>query len=205
MSERLAIDGGPPVRSRPFPSWPVHDEREVEALREVVESGNWGGFPSPNVKAAQFAEAFASHQTARFGICTSSGTTAIEVALKAAGLRAGDEVIIPALTFVATAAAPLYKGAVPIFADVEPDTWCLDPAQVERAITERTKAVLPVHLGSRMADMDRIAEIARPRGLRVIEDCAHMHGGRWRDKGAGTLGDLGAFSFQNSKLMTAGG
>ena len=204
MPEALAIDGGTPVRRAPFHPWPVHDEREVAALREVVESGNWGGFPSPNVQAAQLAEAFASFQGARFGICTSSGTTAIEVALKAAGLRAGDEVIIPALTFVATAAAALYMGAVPVFADVNADTWCLDPAQVEGAITERTKAVLPVHLGSRMADMDRIVEIAQARGLRVIEDCAHMHGGRWRTEGAGTLGDLGAFSFQNSKLMTAG-
>jgi dTDP-4-amino-4,6-dideoxygalactose transaminase len=228
MPQTLALDGGAPVRRTPFHPWPVHDEREVAALREVVESGNWGGYPSPNKQAAQLAEAFASFQGARFGICTSSGTTAIEVALKAAGLRAGDDVIIPALTFVATAAAALYMGAVPVFADVDPETWCLDPDAVERAITPRTKAVLPVHLGSRMADMDRIVEIARARGLRVIEDCAHMHGGRWTSRdalealadplgssppsrstplpsgGAGTLGDLGAFSFQNSKLMTAG-
>jgi dTDP-4-amino-4,6-dideoxygalactose transaminase len=204
VPQTLAIDGGMPVRTAPFHPWPVHDEREVAALREVVESGNWGGFPSPNVQAAKLAEAFAAYQGARFGICTSSGTTAIEVALKAAGLRAGDEVIIPALTFVATAAAALYMGAVPVFADVDPDSWCLDPEQVERAVTERTKALLPVHLGSRMADMDRIMEIARRHGLRVIEDCAHMHGGRWTTRGAGTIGDLGAFSFQNSKLMTAG-
>lgn len=204
MSETLAIDGGTPVRRAPFHPWPVHDEREVEALREVVESGNWGGFPSPNVKAAQFAQAFAAYQTARFGICTSSGTTALEVALKAAGVRAGDEVIVPALTFVATAAAPLYMGAVPVFVDIDPDTWCLDPAKVEKAITERTRALIPVHLGSCMADMDRIIEIARQRGLRVIEDCAHMHGGFWQERGAGSIGDLGCFSFQNSKLMTAG-
>ncbi len=204
MPDTLAIDGGPPVRTTPFPSWPVHDEREVQALREVIESGNWGGFPSPNQRAAQFAEAFASYQTARFGICTSSGTTALEVALKAAGVKPGDEVIIPALTFVATPAAALYMGAVPVFADIDPDTWCLDPDQAERAATDRTRAIVPVHLGSRMADMDRIMDLAAERGLRVIEDCAHMHGAFWRDKGAGSIGDLGCFSFQNTKLMTAG-
>ncbi len=176
----------------------------MEALREVVESSNWGGFPSPNVKAACFAEAFAAHQKARFGICTSSGTTALEVALKAAGVRPRDEVIVPALTFVATAAAPLYMGAVPVFVDIDPETWCIDPDLVEAAITERTRAIIPVHLGSRMADMDRIMAIARTRGLRVIEDSAHAHGCFWGDQGAGAIGDLGAFSFQQSKLMTAG-
>jgi dTDP-4-amino-4,6-dideoxygalactose transaminase len=204
MPEKLAMDGGTPVRTKPFPRWPVFDEREVDALREVVESGNWGGFPSPNVQASRFAEAFAASQTAAHGICTSSGTTALEVALKAAGIGPGDEVIISALTFVATAAAPLYMGAVPVFADIDTDTWCVDPDAVEAAVTERTKAIMPVHLGSRMADMDRIMQIAQRRGLRVIEDCAHMQGGFWQGKGAGSIGDLGCFSFQNSKLMTAG-
>ena len=204
MAETLAIDGGAPVRREPFPAWPVHDEREVDALREVVESGNWGGFPSPNRRAAAFAAAFAAYQTAGFGICTASGTTALEVALKAAGVGAGDEVIIPALTFVATAGAALYMGAVPVFADIDPETWCIDPDAAERAITERTRAIVAVHLGSRMADMDRIVELAKRRGLRVIEDCAHMHGAFWRGKGAGSIGDLGCFSFQNTKLMTAG-
>jgi dTDP-4-amino-4,6-dideoxygalactose transaminase len=204
MPATLAVDGGTPVRSAPFPSWPVHDEREVAALREVAESGNWGGFPSPNVQAARFAEAFASYHTARFGNCTSSGTAALEVALRAAGVGRGDEVIVPALTFVATPAAALYMGAAPVFADIDPDTWCLDPKELERAITPRTKAVVPVHLGSRMADMDAIMAIAQRHGLRVIEDCAHMHGGFWRERGAGSIGDLGCFSFQQSKLMTAG-
>jgi dTDP-4-amino-4,6-dideoxygalactose transaminase len=231
MAEQLAVDGGKPVRKvkkRPFHEWPVHDEHELEALREVLESGNWGGFPSPNVQAAQLAEAFAAHQDARYGICTSSGTTAIEVALKAAGLRPGDEVIIPALTFVATAAAALYMGAVPVFVDIDDGTWCIDAEKAEAAVTPRTKAILPVHLGSRMADMDAIMDIARRNGLRVIEDCAHMQGGAWRTSsaqdgvtgpstssppsrstplpsgGAGSIGDLGAFSFQQSKLITAG-
>ncbi|MEX2160147.1 MAG: DegT/DnrJ/EryC1/StrS family aminotransferase [Dehalococcoidia bacterium] len=204
MPDALAVDGGTPVRTAPFPSWPVHDEREVAALREVVESGNWGGFPSPNVQASRFAERFAAAQTARFGVCTSSGTTALEVALKAAGVRAGDEVIMPALTFVATAAAALYMGAVPVFVDIDPGTWTIDPSAAEAAITERTHAIVAVHLGSRICDMDRIMEIAGSRSLRVVEDCAHMHGGFWNARGAGSLGDIGAFSFQQSKLMTAG-
>jgi dTDP-4-amino-4,6-dideoxygalactose transaminase len=204
LAEPLAIDGGTPVRAKPFTEWPAHDEREVRAVQKVVESGNWGGFPSPNEHAARFAEEFAAYHKARYGICTASGTTALEVALKAAGVRAGDEVIVPALTFVATAAAPLYMGAIPVFADIDADTWCVDPDQVEEAVTERTRAIMPVHLGSRMADMDRIVEIARRHDLKVIEDCAHMHGGFWRDGGAGSIGDLGAFSFQNTKLMTSG-
>ncbi len=204
MPDQLAIDGCLPVRETPFHPWPVFDEREVEALREVLESRSWGGYPSPNKQAARFAEAFAGYQGARFGVCTSSGTTALEVALKVAGVRAGDEVLVPALTFVATAAAPLYMGAVPVFADVDPGTWCLDPEGARRAVTSRTKAIIPVHLGSRMVDMDAIVELARERGLHVIEDCAHMQGGRWRDRGVGSIGDLGCFSFQNSKLMTAG-
>jgi dTDP-4-amino-4,6-dideoxygalactose transaminase len=204
MPEQLAVDGGTPIRKKPWPKWPVHDENEVEGLRRVVETGNWGGFPSPNVEAAQFAADFAAYQGAKFGNCTASGTTALEVALKAAGVGPGDEVIMPALTFVATAASALYMGAVPVFADVDPDTWCLEPGEAARAITEKTKVILPVHLGSRFVDMDAIMELARAKDLRVVEDCAHMHGGFWNGKGAGSLGDLGAFSFQNTKLMTSG-
>ncbi len=200
----LAVRGGAPLRTRPWPAWPQHDERELRNLQQVLDSGNWGGFPSPNVMAGEFAERFAAYHGAAYGICTTGGTTALEVALKAAGLQRGDEVLVPALTFYATAFAALVQGFKPVFVDVDPGTWCIDTAQIERQITPDTRAILPVHLGSRMADMDRIGEIAWEHNLRVIEDCAHMHGGFWRGHGAGTLGDLGCFSFQSSKLMTCG-
>lgn len=200
----LAVRGGTPLRTKPWPEWPQHDEREIAYLTRVVESGNWGGFPSPNVVGGEFASRFAAYHGARFGITTTGGTTALEIALKAAGLERGDEVLVPALTFYATAFAALVQGFKPVFVDIDADTWCIDPAQIERHITPDTRAILPVHLGSRMADMDRIGEIAGKHNLTVVEDCAHVHGGFWRGKGAGTLGDMGCFSFQSSKLMTCG-
>jgi dTDP-4-amino-4,6-dideoxygalactose transaminase len=128
----------------------------------------------------------------------------MEVALKALGIGWGDEVIIPALTFAATVYAPIAAGALPVIVDVTPETWTIDPALVEAAITPRTRAIMPVHLGHQMADMDRIMEIARSHSLAVVEDCAHAHGQRWNDQGAGCIGDFGSFSHQSSKIMTAG-
>ncbi|MEX2247115.1 MAG: DegT/DnrJ/EryC1/StrS family aminotransferase [Dehalococcoidia bacterium] len=200
----LALRGGAPLRTKPWPDWPQYDHREVENLTRVVESRNWGGFPSPNVLAGEFAERFAAQHGAKAGICATAGTTALEVALRAAGLERGDEVLVPALTFYATAFAALVQGFIPVFVDIDPDTWCIDAAQIERHITPRTRAVLPVHLGSRIADMDAIGEIARKHNLRVVEDCAHVHGATWRGRGVGSLGDIGCFSFQSSKLMTCG-
>lgn len=201
---KLAIRGGEPLRTKAWPEWPQYDEREQRNIMRVLESRNWGGFPSPNVMAGEFAERFAAYHGARYGICTTGGTTALEVSLRAAGLERGDEVLVPALTFYATAFAALVQGFKPVFVDIDPATWCIDASQIERHITPDTRAILPVHLGSRMADMDRIGEIARARHLAVVEDCAHMHGGAWRGRGAGSIGDFGAFSFQASKLMTCG-
>lgn len=200
----LAVRGGPPLCTKPWPAWPQHDEREVAYLRRVAESGNWGGFPSPNVIAGEFAEKFAAYHGAAAGICTTGGTTALEVALRACGLEPGDEFIVPALTFYATAFAGLVQGFKPVFVDIDPDTWCLDASRIEAQITPDTRAILPVHFGSRMADMDRIMAISEEHDLWVIEDCAHMHGGFWNGEGAGAIGDIGCFSFQSSKLMTSG-
>ena len=133
-----------------------------------------------------------------------NGTITMEVACKALGIGWGDEVIVPALTFAATAYAPMAAGALPVFVDITPETWTIDPDLVEAAITERTRAIIPVHLGHHMADMDRIMDLARRHGLAVIEDSAHAHGQRWRDQGAGCIGDFGSFSHQSSKILTSG-
>ena len=133
-----------------------------------------------------------------------NGTAALEVALRVAGVGAGDEVIVPALTWLTTASSALFVNATPVFVDIEPDTYCIAPEQIEAAISERTKAVIPVHLYGCLADMDRILDIAQKHDLVVIEDCAHTHGSRWRGQGVGSLGDLGCFSFEASKTMTSG-
>jgi dTDP-4-amino-4,6-dideoxygalactose transaminase len=201
----LAITGGAPVRTTPYPSWPQTDDEEyVAAVTEVVRSGEWGGFPEPGVHAAAFEEAFASYQGARHGIPMMNGSVTMEVACKALGIGWGDEVIVPALTFAATAYAPMAAGALPVIVDVTPETWTIDPDLVEAAISDRTRAIIPVHLGHQMADMDRLMEIAARHGVAVIEDCAHAHGQRWRGQGAGCIGDFGSFSHQSSKILTSG-
>jgi len=201
---KLALRGGDPVRTRPFTAWPIYDEREARSLQRVLESRNWGGYPCPNDHAREFARRFATSHNANYGVAVANGTVSLELALEAAGIGFGDEVIVPAYTWEGTAAAVLFAGAVPIFVDVDHDTYCLDARLIEAAITERTRAIIPVHLGFRFADMDAIMEIAARHDLFVLEDCAHAHGGRWRDKGAGSIGHAGSFSFQTSKLMTAG-
>ena len=201
---KLAISGGPAVRSVAYPDWPSLDESDVEAVTAVVRGGQVGGFPEPGPRAAEFAAGFAAYQGANHGIVMANGTVTMEVALKALGVGWGDEVIIPALTFAATPYAAMAAGALPVFVDVEPDRWTIDPDLIEAAVTPRTRAIMPVHLGQQMADMDRIMEIARRRDLFVVEDCAHAHGQRWRDRGAGTIGDFGSFSHQSTKILTAG-
>jgi dTDP-4-amino-4,6-dideoxygalactose transaminase len=201
---RLAIAGGSPVRSAPYPDWPSLDESDVDAVTAVVRGGQVGGFPEPGPKAAEFAAGFAAYQGAAHGIVMANGTVTMEVALKALGVGWGDEVIVPALTFAATPYAAMAAGALPVFVDVEREHWTIDPDLVEAAVTPRTRAIMPVHLGQQMADMDRIMEIARRHDLFVVEDCAHAHGQRWRDQGAGCIGDFGSFSHQSTKILTAG-
>ncbi|MGH9766440.1 MAG: DegT/DnrJ/EryC1/StrS family aminotransferase [Blastocatellia bacterium] len=206
---KLALRGGSPVRSKPFTAWPIYDDREARGLQTVLESRNWGGYPCPNDFAREFGRKFAEHHNARYGVAVANGTVSLELALQAAGVGFGDEVIVPAYTWEGTAAAVLFSGAAPVFVDVDPDTYCLDAKLIEAAITERTRAIIPVHLGFRFADMDAIMEIATKRRLFALEDCAHAHGGRWRgfnkeERGAGSIGHAGSFSFQTGKLMTAG-
>ncbi|HPD14535.1 MAG TPA: DegT/DnrJ/EryC1/StrS family aminotransferase [Planctomycetota bacterium] len=194
-----ALLGGEPAHTGPWPAWPVHDERERSALLAVLESGQWWY----GERVREFEERFAAFQDARFGITCTNGTAALELALIGAGIGAGMEVIVPPYTFVATATAVLKANAVPVFVDIELDTLNLDAGQVEAAITDKTAAVLPVHFAGLPADMDRIGEIARRRGLKVIEDSAHGWGSKWRGKGCGALGHAGGFSFQQSKNITS--
>jgi len=201
---KLAITGGKPLRKRPLPQWPIATKAEAAALKNVLESTLWGGQPFPGKHAAAFAAKFARVHTAKYAQCVNTGTVAIQAALKAIGIKPGDEVIVPAYTWEGTVGPVLLVSAVPVFVDVDPDTYCLDVRLIERAITPKTKAILPVHLGMRFADMDEILRIATKHNLKVVEDCAHAHGGMWRGKGAGSMGDLGTFSFQTSKLITSG-
>lgn len=204
MDDTLALLGGEPVRTAPYPPWPIHDERDIAAVSKVVRSQQWGGYPYPGPRTAELIERFSEFQGGGHGVPMANGTVTLEVALRAAGIGWGDEVIIPGYTFQATAVGVMSAGALPVIVDILPETYCIDPAAVEAAITGRTRAILPVHLGARMADMDAIMDIAGRHGLIVLEDCAHAHRARWRDKGAGTIGHFGSFSFQASKSITTG-
>jgi dTDP-4-amino-4,6-dideoxygalactose transaminase len=203
MSE-LAILGGPKIRTEPDPAWPVWDQRDIDIVVEVVKSGRWGGFPYPGPKTAELARKFSELQGGGYAVPMINGTVTMEVALRAAGIGWGDEVIVPAYTFQATASAPMSAGSIPVIVDIDPNTYCLDPKAAERAITSKTKAIIPVHLGASMADMDAIMELAEKYSLIVLEDCAHAHGAKWRGMGAGTIGHFGSFSLQSSKTLTSG-
>ena len=199
---KLAINGGPPAKTKPFPVWPVFDERERQALNEVLESGVW--WRTPGTKTLAFEREFAAYHHAKHGIAVTNGTHALEVALAAMGVGRGDEVIVPNATFVATASAVLFAGALPVLVDVSADSYCIDPELAEAAISEKTKAIIAVHMGGRPADLDQLTAVARKHGIPLLEDAAHAHGSEWRGRKVGAFGIGGTFSFQASKTMTAG-
>ncbi len=200
--EKLAILGGTPAKTNPFPAWPQYDQSEEKALMEVLHSGVW--WRTPGTKTLQFEKDFAKYHQVEHGVACTNGTAAIEIAVAALGIGPGDEVIVPDFTFVATASAVLANGAMPVMVDVDPDTFNINPDLVEKAITPRTKAVIVVHLGGMPCDMDRLLEIVKKHKLLLIEDSAHAHGSEWKGQKVGSIGDCGTFSFQASKLMTAG-
>lgn len=207
MANHLAVAGGSRQRQQPYPEWPQYDERELRAVEQVIRSRRWfagmrGGEPGSRV--AELERNFARFHGVRHAIGNANGTVSIEIALRALGVGAGDEVIVPALTFIATASAAMLIGARPVMVDVDDQTCCIDPAAVEAAITPRTRAIIPVHYGGHMCDMDRLMPLAAKHGLAVIEDAAHAHGAVWRGRRAGSIGDAATFSFQESKTMTAG-
>ncbi len=198
---KLAINGGSKVREKPFPSWPPRDPEFKARLGEVIDAAVWGIGGS---KQAEFVAKFAEFCGAEFCVACTSGTTALEIALRAAGVGPGDEVIVPPYTFIATASSVITVGAIPIFADIDPATFCLDPAAAEAAITERTAAIIPVHIGGMPADMDAFNALGEKHGLKIIEDCAQAHGAEYKGRRVGAIGDAGCFSFQSSKNITAG-
>jgi dTDP-4-amino-4,6-dideoxygalactose transaminase len=198
---KLAINGGTPVRTAPFPGWPPDDPMFLEGLREVIDSKVWG---TGGTKVPELCERFAAYHDAQFGVAVTSGTLALQVALQACGIGASAEVIVPPYTFIATATSVIAANAIPVFADIDRDTMCLDPKAIEAAITPSTAAIIPVHIGGMPADMDAIKAVAAKHGLVVIEDCAQAHGAVYRGKKVGALGDMGAFSLQSSKNVTAG-
>lgn len=201
----LAINGGTPaVPDGLKTTWPVYDDAERKALIEVLESGRWCSVGTPDGKVAQFEKEFARFIGSKYATAVSTGTDALELAFRACEVEPGEEVIVPAVTFVASASAVTLAGGVPVFVDVDPETYQIAPEAVEAAITGRTKAIEPVHYGGYPADMDRIMEIAEKHDLFVIEDCAEAHGSEWRGKRVGSLGDFGCFSFQMGKPLTCG-
>ncbi|MGH3372191.1 MAG: DegT/DnrJ/EryC1/StrS family aminotransferase, partial [Nocardioidaceae bacterium] len=199
----LAIHGGTPVRTAPWPSWPPPlDPAQRKLVTEVLESGRWGA--TQGDVCAELAAAFASRCEVGYGVAVSNATLGLFAALKGLGVGPGDEVIVPAYTFVASATAVLLAGATPVIVDVDRVDLHLSPEAVEAALTHRTAAVMPVHLAGSPAAMDRITAIAERHSLAVVEDCAQAHGASYDGRPVGGLGDAGVFSFQASKAMTAG-
>jgi len=198
---KLAIHGGKPVRTKPFPKWPRPTPELMDSVVGTVENENWG---VGSEVISRFEENFAGFQDSKYCISTSSGTTALWVALKAANVKSGDEVIIPPYTFIATASAVLMANAVPVFVDIDPDTFNIDSSKIEEAITSKTKVIMPVHISGNPADMKNIIELAKKYDIKVIEDAAQAHGAEWNNTKVGSLGLGGIFSFQTSKNMSAG-
>jgi dTDP-4-amino-4,6-dideoxygalactose transaminase len=194
--------GGKPIRTRPFTAWPIFGKSEEKRLLRTLHSGKWGRLHGPEV--AEFETRFAAAHGCNYGIAVVNGTVSLRIALIAAGIRAGDEVIVPPYTFFSTASAVIEANAIPVFADVDLNTFNLDPKAVEAAITSRTRAIIPVHFAGQPADMRAIMAIAKKRRLIVIEDAAHAHGASLSNKPAGSIGHMASFSFQSSKNMTSG-
>lgn len=199
----LALKGGDKLITRPIGRrWPIWDEREEQALLEVLRSGHWwGGGPGSKVWALE--DAFAAYQDARYAVATSSGTQALICALRAVGVEPGDEVLVPALSFFASATCVLLMNAIPIFVDADP-FYNPSPEALEAAITPRTRAAIVVHNGGYPADLDAIMAISRRHNLPIIEDCAHAHGSEWRGTRVGAIGHLGAFSLMAGKSLGGG-
>ena len=191
------------MRDRPFPPWPLLSDDDIAAVADVLRSGRLTQLTGGAVAA--FEEAFAAWHGVKHCVATSSGTTAIHTALAALGVGPGDEVIVPAHTFIASATPVLHQRAAPVFADIDEHTYCISPESVAERITQRTKAIVAVHLNGHPADLDALLSLAQPRGIAVIEDAAQAHGALYKGRKVGAIGTVGCFSFWEDKIMTSGG
>ncbi|MDD3926182.1 MAG: DegT/DnrJ/EryC1/StrS family aminotransferase [bacterium] len=205
MSEKLAKDGGAPVVGPEvkLPGWPVFDEETIQAAMEPLRAGKVNYWTGP--KGMEFEQKFADWVGCKFGISTTNGTAALHTALAGLGVGPGDEVIVTSYSFIASSFCVLQAGAIPVFADVRKEDHTIDPLDIERKVTPKTKAIIPVHLYGQICDMDPIMEIARKHNLVVVEDCAQAHGGMYKGRKVGSIGHAGAFSFCQSKHFTTGG
>jgi dTDP-4-amino-4,6-dideoxygalactose transaminase len=211
MAQKLALLGGPKVREEPFPPHPIIGEEEKRAVMEVLESGKLSTFiASPgehflggkNIR--QFEADFARYHGVAYAVAMNSATACLHAAVSACGVQPGEEVIVSPYTFTSSATCALMHNAVPVFADVQPDIFCLDPVAIEKAITPHTRAIIPVHLFGHPAEMDAIMDIAAKHNLMVIEDCAQAPGAMYKGRLVGTIGHCGIFSFQESKNIMTG-
>lgn len=197
----LALKGGSPLREKKWPKWPELSGKEFTLIKEVVESGAWS---YNGAKETEFIKRWCDRVKSPYCLMVANGTVSLQLALEALDIGFGDEVIVPGMTWQATAAACVDVNAVPILVDIDYDNWCIDVKKIEAAISNKTKAIIPVHLYGCICDMESIMDIAKRHNLYVIEDTAHQHGGKYKGKYVGTIGDIGSYSLQNSKVLTCG-
>ena len=201
-ADKPALLGGKPTRSGPFPKWPIADAREEKALLATLRSGKW--FRGGGQQVDKFEAAFARLMGAKHCIATNSGTTALVASLGVLGVGPGDEVIVTPYTFIASVTSIMMHFALPVFVDVDPETFLIDPRKIEAAITDRTAAIMPVHIGGSASDMDGILAVAKKHNLPVVEDACQAHLAQWRGRGVGSWGTTGCFSFQVTKNLPSG-
>ena len=203
MPEQLAIHGGTPtVPAKTIKPWPHITEADRQAVMEVLSGASIN--EQRRIQSEKLSQEWAEYMGRRYCIPANSGTAALHICVAALGIGPGDEVILPAFTFWASAAAVLHHNAIPVFVDIDEKTFCIDPAQIEGKISERTKAIMPVHIHGMPADMDAVLEVAQRHGLKVIEDTAQAHGSQYKGRLCGSIGDVAGFSTQMSKTLTTG-
>jgi perosamine synthetase len=200
--DKPALLGGKKVRTEAFASWPKYDDREERGLIEVLKSGKW--YRGSGAQVKKFEQAYAALTGAKECLATANGTAALFVSLNVAGVEPGDEVIVPPYTFIATVNVVLRQHALPVFVDTDPESFQMDHRKVEAAITPATRAIMPVHLGGNVCDLDALTGLASRRGIPLIEDTCQAHLAEWRGRKAGTYGFSGCFSFQASKNLNSG-